>query len=490
VYFKGLTVETKDMPGTEDLMDVEYTLEEQPSGSITASVGYADLSGLNLGINIQQANWLGTGKVVGFGVTRNLFQTNYSFSYNDPYFTPDGVSRGFSLFYRSIDTDVLPTIPYSTDTVGGQMNFGYPISEIARLGFAFGLENQVITTCESARVAQEIRQTPFLRNENLGYVLNSDFQSSLGLGDEFQLETRAITSDMLAEGEPGFLDLYGNEFNNATVDLSWSRFTLNRGVLATRGSSQTLRFEATIPGSDMEYFKLHYEAQKFVPLNKSFTLRFKTALGYGTGYGKLDELPFFSNFYAGGFGSVRGFEQSSLGPQGSNAREYATTSMGWQDLNQNGVEDRDQFGTSLESLGSAYILCDETTPVAGTGSCTPGKLIDNNVGVNNNRRNNAFGGNVLVEFSTELILPLPFVKDSRSMQFVAFVDAGNVFSTYCRQTQLNCSNVDLDKLSSSFGLGFTWLSGFGPMTFAYAKPIQQSEFDEREAFQFTFGAGF
>lgn len=490
-YFKGVSVETKDVPGTDDLVDVEYTVEEQPSGSITASVGYADYSGLNLGINVQQSNWLGTGKVVGFGVTRNLYQTNYSFSYNDPYFTPDGVSRGFTAFYRSIDTDVLTTIPYSTDTFGGQMNFGYPISEISRLGFAFGLENQVITTGRNSRVAQEIRQTPFLEpdNGNLGYVLRSDFENSIGRVDEYQLDVRALTNDLLADdGEPGFLDLYGNEFNNATFDLSWSRFTLNRGVLATRGSSQTLRLEATVPGSDMEYFKLHYEAQAFRPLGKGFTLRFKTALGYGSGYGKLDELPFFSNFYAGGFGSVRGFEQSSLGPQGSNAREYLTTDSfrmgtGWQDLDQDGVRD---LG---ETIGNAYILCDDTSSSSIIASCTSGKLAEREVGLSG-RRNGAFGGNVLVEFGTELILPIPFVKDSRSMQLVAFVDAGNVFSTYCRDTQLNCFNVDLNELSSSAGIGFTWISGFGPMTFAYAKPLHKSEFDEREAFQFTFGAGF
>jgi outer membrane protein insertion porin family len=463
---------------------VEYTVEEQPSGSITASVGYADFSGLNLGVNVQQSNWLGTGKVVGFGVTRNLYQTNYSFSYNDPYFTPDGVSRGFTAFFRSIDTDVLTTIPYSTDTFGGQMNFGYPISEISRIGFAFGLENQVITTGSNARVAQEIRQTPYLKNDNLVYVTRTDYENALGRTDEYQLDLAAITDDMLADdGEPGFIDLYGNEFNNATFDLSWSRFTLNRGVLATRGSSQTLRLEATVPGSDMEYYKLHYEAQAFRPLGKGFTLRFKTALGYGNGYGELDELPFFTNFYAGGFGSVRGFEQSSLGPQGSNAREYLTTSAGWQDLNQNGVQD---IG---ESLGTAYVLCDDTTPGFNISSCTQGKLVDAELGLSN-RRNGAFGGNVLVEFGTELILPMPFVKDSRSMQLVAFVDAGNVFSTYCRETQQNCHNVDLSELSSSAGIGFTWLSGFGPMTFAYAKPLHKSEFDEREAFQFTFGAGF
>lgn len=482
-YFKEVNVETKDVSGSEDLIDVEYTVEEQPSGSISATVGYAQYSGLNLGISVQQSNWMGSGKEVSFGVNKNLYQTVYNFGYNDPYFTPDGVSRGFSAFYSTRDTERLSVTRYSADTFGGQVRFGYPISEISRLDFGFGLENQAITTGSVA--PQEIRRSPYIQpGAELIYVRQSDLNAGLNSG-EFVLDVEPITEEMLDDGEPGFIDLFGSEFNYASFDISWGRSTLNRGILATRGNSQKLRFETTVPGSDLEFYKVFYDAQMFQPLTRHFTLRLKTSLGYGDGFGSMDQLPFFENFYAGGFGSVRGFEKSSLGPKGSLSEEYTTTSYGFIDLDGDGLVD---FG---ESLGSAYILCDDPTSfsVFGGALCEEGKLRTRTEAFVD-RRGNAFGGNVLTEFSAELILPIPFIEDTRSMQLVAFVDAGNVFSTYCGSEQQNCSNVDLGNLSSSAGLGFTWISGFGPMTFSYAKPTAKSEFDDFELFQFTFGAGF
>jgi len=100
--------------------------------------------------------------------------------------------------------------------------------------------------------------------------------------------------------------------------------TLNRGQLATRGASQSVAFEVAIPGSDLDYYKLTYNGQLFVPLGNTFTLRFRTELGYGDGFGDLDGMPFFNNFYAGGFASVRGYKANSLGPRGTPADIYGT----------------------------------------------------------------------------------------------------------------------------------------------------------------------
>ena len=465
-YFKGVNVETKEVPGSDDLIDVEYTVEEQPSGSISASLGYARFSGLNLGLSVEQANWLGTGKAVSFGVNKNSFQTAYNFGYNDPYFTPDGVSRGFSAFYSTRDTTRLRITRFSADTFGGQMRFGYPISEVSRLDFSFGLESQSITT--GAAPPQEIRRTPFLpQGAQPLFVRQSDLDA-LALGEiGATAEPEFITNDLLVTGEPGFLDTFGNDFTYGTFDISWVRSTLNRGILATRGNSQRLRFETTAPGGDLEFFKVAYDAEMFKPLTRHFTLRLKTSLGYGGGYGSKDELPFFENFYAGGFGSVRGFEQLSLGPKGSLSQDYARANNG------------------------LFILCDDPsadTILAGP-RCEEGKLRTTTTGFVD-RRNNAIGGNVLVEFGAEILLPIPFIEDSRSMQLVTFVDAGNVFSSYCGAGQEDCTDVDFDELRSSAGLGFTWISGFGPMTFSYARPTAKGDNDEFELFEFTFGAGF
>nr|WP_239923716.1 outer membrane protein assembly factor BamA [Agaribacterium haliotis] len=495
-YFKQVNVNTNDVPGSDDLLDVEYIVEEQPSGSISASVGYAQYSGLNLGVNVSQKNWMGTGKEVSFGVNRNSYQTAYNLSYRDPYFTPDGVSRGFNAYYRTRDTESFAVANYSTDTFGLGVRFGYPVSEVSRLDFGLNFEHQTITTGEYT--PQEIRRSPYLKDfAQLVYVNRSDWLNRPS--GEYQLPTSPIDESMLFmddgayvdrfgnvfSGEEGFIDKYGHVFNYAKFDLGWNRFTLNRGILATRGSSQSLRLEATAPGSELEFYKIYYDAQAFKPITRDFVLRFKTSLGYGNGFGSMDELPFFENFYAGGFGSVRGFEKNALGPRGTFSAEYNVTEAGWQDLNGNGSIDRPG-----ESLGQAYILCDDPTPAADAPfGCRYDKLMLQSENANATR-NNTIGGNVLLEFSTELIMPIPFIEDSRSMQLAAFVDAGNTFSTYCRDTQANCFKPDINHLASSYGLGFTWISGMGPMTFSYALPLNQTEFDDTEKFQFTFGAGF
>lgn len=520
-YFKEVNVETTDVPGTDDQMDVEYTVEEQSSGTIQATVGYAQTTGMNLGISVQQNNWLGSGKQVGFSVNKNTYQTRYAYNYTDPYFTPDGVSRGFSAYYLTRDYSRINVFNYSSDTYGGDVKFGYPISEISRVGFGLGYVHQKITTGSTA--PQEIVASPKLSDySSFSYITQEDYETLTGpnmdsnrnaleLGVpldidgqpiEFNLGARPITESLLVDAEPGFIDEYGNEFNSGTISFNWSRFTLNRGILATRGSSQQLALEATLPSSEMEYYKLTYRGQIFFPLYRDFTLRLRTRLGYGNGYGDMNELPFFENFYAGGFGSVRGFERSSLGPKGTPAETYVSASAptAWEDHNGNGEVDfneltgarwvdydRDgQIDSYERGYYPSYISCEN--PTAGGYSCEPGKLLTN---MNGYLRN--IGGNILTEASAEILLPIPFIEDTRSMQLVAFVDAGNTFSSYCSDNgpeYLNCYDISVDHLSSSAGLGFTWISGFGPMTFSYSVPLHENANDEVEAFQFSFGTGF
>lgn len=480
-YFKGVNVETKDVSGTDDLVDVEYSVEEQPSGSISATVGYAQFSGLNLGVSVEQNNWMGTGKRVSFGVNTNIYQDSYNFRYLDPYFTPDGVSRGFNVFFRATDFSQINVSEFSTDSYGAAVDFGYPISEVSRINFSLGLINQRVTTGSFA--PQEIIQSParFVGDAADAYVGASEYldflSGSLASNDLTVvplLDNSTFTT--FNDNNPGFIDKFGSEFNSATFAASWSRFALNRGVLATRGTSQTLTVEGTLPGSELEFYKVTYDAEAFVPLSKAFTMRFRTSLGYGDGYGEMDELPFFENFRSGGFGSVRGFENSTLGPRASPSFLYDVVTLST-DQDNNGVAD---------DFNTVYILCDDLDYIGcdELGDLAFSELTTFDV------NGDPFGGNVLVEFGAELILPIPFLKDTRSMQLALFVDAGNVFSTNCRETQLNCSGVDLTQLSSSVGLGYTWLSGFGPMTFSISKALHENEFDEREAFQFTFGTGF
>lgn len=489
-FFKGVTVENIPVPGTEDQVDVQYTVEEQHSDSISASLGYSDGFGATIGANLQVNNWLGTGKQVGINVNYNRFQTVYSFSYNDPYFTPDGVSRGISVFYQTRDNATVGAADYGTNTFGTNLTFGYPVTEVQRVNFGLGLSHlqivaggRVIEEIQSSFNQLDLNEYPYVyvREQNIPTTIDPDGD---GIIDDFSLPIGFVTEGSLVNSvEPGFVDLYGDEFNTLSGNLSWVRSTLNRGILATRGNFQSISLELTAPGSDLQYYKVEMKGQYFQPITRNITLRLKGNIGYGDGYGDMERLPFFENFYGGGFGSVRGFERSSLGPRQSPPIEYETTSIDYNALDANG----DGIVDTVQPSGTAYVLCDQTRRV-GVTECTQDQLRLTVPNIPFGIR--SIGGNFLVEMTTELIFPLPFIDDQRSMQIAAFVDAGNVFDTKCGRYQANCFGFDASKLSAAYGLGMTWISPMGPLTFSISKPFQQNEFDEREAFQFSFGSGF
>ncbi len=478
-FFSRATVETPGVPGHDDLIDVEFEVEEQSSGSIGASFGYAQDAGLILGINLQQDNFLGSGKRVGVSLNSSSYQDMYNFSYTNPYFTEDGVSRGFNFFFRSTDLEEVNVASYTTDTLGAALNFGYPIKETQRLGFSFGISQTDITVGRYA--VQEIKASPRLEKG-----VNDWYQSNL-LGDGTYSaveELRSIRPDPEA-GDPGlpleylvipeelgFIDENGDEYLNWTITSSWSQSTLNRGRNATRGASNSVSLEVSMPGSDLEFYKLTYRGEIYYPLFRGWTTRFRTELGYGDGYGDTTELPFYEHFFAGGFGSVRGFESNTLGPRSTPAELY-TVDQPVTEIDDEGNE-VERGGPNGQQFGYIY---DENQ----------GKLISSRV---NTRREDPFGGNVKIIGSAELIFPLPFIKDQSQIRSAFFVDMGNVFNTGCGKSQINCFDVDIDEFRYSVGVGVTWITGFGPMTFSLAKPMNAGPDDEEEVFQFTLGRGF
>ncbi|TVP88588.1 MAG: outer membrane protein assembly factor BamA, partial [Pseudomonadaceae bacterium] len=269
-FFREVDVETVQVPGTEDLIDVNYTVEEQPSGSVTASLGFAQGTGLILGGSISQNNFFGTGNRVSLSATRSEFQTALSFSFVDPYLTVDGVSLGYNAFYRTTDFDRLnvDVSSYAVDSYGGGFNIGYPVSETSRLSFGLSLQQDDIKT--GRFTVLEIQD--FLREE-------------------------------------------GNSHFTYRFNAGWSQSTLNRGVFPDRGSSQSLNLAVTLPGSDLQFYTLDYRGQRFFPMTQDLTLRLHTDLGYGSNFGSTNRLPFYEHYFAGGIGSVRGFRDSSLGPR-------------------------------------------------------------------------------------------------------------------------------------------------------------------------------
>ncbi|MCZ6830925.1 MAG: outer membrane protein assembly factor BamA, partial [Gammaproteobacteria bacterium] len=255
-FFKQARVETPEVPGHDDLIDLEFEVEEQSSGSIGASFGFAQGTGLILGINVQQDNFLGSGKRVGIGLNSSQYQQFYNFSYTNPYYTEDGVSRGFNIFYRKTDLEEINVASYTTDTVGAAINFGYPIKETERLGFSVGISNTEITAGRFA--VQEIKASPrLLSNVEYWYERTltncvDDFRRPQcenastyydGAEKAFKVDDpkNPLRPDQLSPpSELGFLDENGDEYLNWTLTSSWSQSTLNRGVNATRGASQSV----------------------------------------------------------------------------------------------------------------------------------------------------------------------------------------------------------------------------------------------------------
>ena len=474
-YFKEAKVDMREVPGTDDQVDLTYSVEEQSSGSIGASVGFSQDSGIILGANIQQDNFLGTGRKIGIGLNKSSYITSLNFSYVNPYYTEDGVSRGFSVYARETDLSEVNVSNYTTDTIGGDVNFSYPIKETERLRFSLGYSNTEINAGRGA--VQEIIGSPSVAttNQTFRQTIDQFYNSTRNSDGTFNGAETVFPFDPVANANllspstaSGFLDVNGNEFNNFTLTGSWIQSTLNRGRLATRGASQSISLEVSIPVlSDLEYYKLRYNGQIFFPLTKSLTLRLKTELGYGDGFGDTEGLPFFQNFYSGGFDSVRGFKSNTLGPQSTPAQVYSVNRACIAvDANNNCTSLDDEF---------SYVI----DPVTGRIGVTP---FDND--------RDPFGGNVLVQGGAELLFPLPFIKDQRSLRSAIFFDAGNVFSTECLASQVNCFDVDLAELRYSVGFGVSWITGFGPLTFSLSHPFNDNEFDDTEVFQFSLGKSF
>ena len=497
-YFKDVAVENIPVPGAEDTVDVQYKVEEQHSDSISASVGYSQNIGATIGANLQINNWLGTGKRVGINLNHNRLQTAYGFSYTDPYFTPDGVSRGISLYYQERDTRVIRSqSSYGTNRYGVDLTFGYPVTEVQRLNFGVGYNHLEIIT--GGFTAPEIRSNfrQFDLNERPYLYVNEDDIPTVAellensLLEDFSLPVQFVRDEhLVTDIEPGFINRHGDTFDTFTGNVSWVRNTLNRGILATRGNSQSARLEFSAPGSDLEYFRIELAGEFYKPLTKHFTLKLKGNVGYGDGFGDIDRLPFFESFYAGGFGSVRGFERSSLGPRQSPQVQYQDTNIQYAGVDSNSDGVLDVFNGS----GSGYVLCNQDRQTLLSSGrrlvCSENQLQLNADQVFQTRR--SIGGNFLVEMSSEILFPLPFLKDQRSVQTGIFVDAGNVFDSSCGRFQTNCFGFDWSKLAASYGIGMTWISPMGPLTFSLSKPFQASdiELSEREAFQFSFGSGF
>ncbi len=275
-FFEQVTVETPPVVGATDEMDVNYKVVEKASGNMMAGFGFSQTQGLVLNASISQNNVLGSGKRVDLNFNNSDVTTVYSFGFYNPYFTDDGVSLGYNLNWRETNSRNANTAFYSMDTAGASMNFGIPINETDRLRFNLDVNRQKL----------------------------KDYSDSGSIFDAIQ-----------ALGSEASYTTFG-------AAIGWSHNTVNSAIFPTSGGQQRLSASATVPGSDITYFKVGYKHQEYFPVAKDVTFRVKGEIAYGGGYGDTKNLPFFQNFYAGGVQTLRGFNDNTVGPKDSQGRPW------------------------------------------------------------------------------------------------------------------------------------------------------------------------
>lgn len=408
-YFETVDVQTVRVPGSEDQVDLVYSVKEANSGSVNFGIGYGTESGVSFQVGLQQDNFLGSGNRVGVSAMMNDYQKNVSLDYRDPYWNLDGVSLGGKIFYNTFEASEAGIVDYTNESYGTSLTWGFPVNELNSLEFGIGYTHNKI--------------------------------GNVPTYDQAQLFAQSI-------GQPEG-DIITNDFD---LNISWTRNNLNRGFFPTAGNYQRAFAKATIPSSDAQYFKVQYDVRQYVPITKKheFTLLMRGRLGYGNGYGQTDGndnlFPFYENYYAGGFTSLRGFRSNSAGPKAV----YTTNN----------------------------------------GSCGNNGCV--------NATDDSVGGNAIALASMELIVPTPFASDEARSQIRTslFVDAASVWDTEFaynsayQGTQYYEDYSDPTNYRASYGAALQWMSPMGPLVFSIAKPIKIYEGDDEEFFTFTIGRTF
>ncbi|TVT53451.1 MAG: outer membrane protein assembly factor BamA [Sedimenticola thiotaurini] len=269
-FFDEVNVETPAVPGSTDQVDVNISVTEKPMGNLMAGLGFSQSDGVIFSTSLTQKNFLGTGKQVSLAFDNSSSNTHYRLGYVNPYYTVDGISRGFNVSYQKTDFDEVDTAKYLTDTGTVGVVFGVPMTETDRVNFTLDL-------------------------------ISTNFKPAASPSD--------VVSAFKTENGDSFLDV--------KIGTSWTRDSRDSSLMPTKGGMQSLSASITLPGSDLEYYKIAYRHKRYFPLSNSFTLALNGDVGYGDVYGTTTRLPLWENYFAGGIKTVRGFKDHSLGPRDS-----------------------------------------------------------------------------------------------------------------------------------------------------------------------------
>jgi outer membrane protein insertion porin family len=465
-FFETVDIDTPVVTGHPDQVDVVVNVKERNAGSFVFGLGYSQLGGLITSIQLQQNNFLGSGNRFTLGVQNNRYSKRFNFSYFDPYFTDDGVSLGYNVSYSDYDQGTNAAARYTSSNSAGEVVLGFPLSEATSISTSLGISRNQITATSGSTPPQiidylfdAVGPRAFIQVEGFPVdddqdeiILNPNYDPSDPTSPQYIASPCATATPSTCtprsddDGLPGtdplpLVDSSSRQWtiNAWTWQVGWARDTRNDYLLPTRGTYHRVNAEIALPGSDLEYYRLSYDYERYQPLTRWLVMKIGASIGYGDSYGVTRDklcrvhtvqgvatgafescgLPFFKGFFAGGPGSIRGFEANTVGPFYTPATSVAN------------------FGNSAQYLGGS---------VKTTGS---------------------------FEFFFPKLLSGPGTRLS------AFVDYGNVYAS--------TNNIELHDFRISTGLALQWQSPLGPISISYAIPLQSERFDKIERLQFTFG---
>ena len=266
-YFDDVNIETPPVAGTPDQADVEVNVTEKATGNLLAGVGYSTSEKFVFNASVSQQNIFGSGNALTLGINTSSVNRTIAATFTEPYYTVDGVSRTLEAYQRQLDPSTLSVAPYQSDTLGGAVSYGIPITETDTINLGFRYDHNKLT---------------LFTNSPLYYYL--------------------------------YVAEFGSTTDSIIVSLGWARDTRDDILYPTRGVLQVAGVEVGVPIVDLSYYKANYLIQYFWPIYGDFVLMLRGDVGYAAGYGGKP-LPFYKVFYGGGVGSVRGYETATLGPR-------------------------------------------------------------------------------------------------------------------------------------------------------------------------------
>ncbi len=306
-YIEKVEFETTPVPGTPDLVDVDFDVKEGLPGQFSGGIGYSESQSFMLNGSFVHSNFMGSGERLAVELLAGKYSKSYSISHTDPYTNVDGVSRTVGIQYRDITQYVSAASDFSTTTKAATLEFGYPITEFqgVRFGVVAQQSDLIVNPNNSAPEA-----VTWVRNNGNPYT--RVIENQIPDGDDPGTEPDILTTT-----------LYGSKFNTYELVAGWFFDSRNRAIFADRGMRHSLSLAVAAPGSEVDYYVFNYDYLQLVPISRRWTVALSAELAFGDALGNgTSALPPYRQFFAGGPSSVRGYTESRLGPKDGFGNPY------------------------------------------------------------------------------------------------------------------------------------------------------------------------